>query len=285
MENNDLYLPQDEAPGRTTPIPYTLVADDAFPLTRHTMKPYATDLNVSLKVRHHLCSYVSQLLRIRQCIVVPSVNRCWSDGWDKTRNLLGRTIDGFKKKKQEKYCFFISQHSGKGSCKASDASLHITVITSIPGVRTWEQIQVYHCTVIWREKRCIFVPVTVGCETGLVAGGQSFRLLTMRSRVRFPVVPWEFFLAGEDPHSDHGLGSLYNLGLTLSLLMSYICGAPCKARNFKRRIYSGPSSYAWLPIRTTWFTIKILVLTYDQSLELRHECRSRPLELRPARRS
>jgi hypothetical protein len=33
LENN-LYLPQDEAlPGRTIPVPYTLVADDAFPLT------------------------------------------------------------------------------------------------------------------------------------------------------------------------------------------------------------------------------------------------------------
>ena len=26
-------------------------------------------------------------------------------------------------------------------------------------------------------------------------------------RVRFPVLPWEFFLVGEDPHGDHGLGS------------------------------------------------------------------------------
>jgi hypothetical protein len=43
---NDLYLPQDEAlPGWIIPVPYTLVADDAFPLTRHTMKPYTTDLN------------------------------------------------------------------------------------------------------------------------------------------------------------------------------------------------------------------------------------------------
>ena len=41
-----MYLPQDEAlPGQTIPLPYTLVAADAFPLTRHTMKPYATDLN------------------------------------------------------------------------------------------------------------------------------------------------------------------------------------------------------------------------------------------------
>jgi hypothetical protein len=41
-----LYLPPDEAlHGRIIPVLYTLVADDAFPLTRHTMKPYATDLN------------------------------------------------------------------------------------------------------------------------------------------------------------------------------------------------------------------------------------------------
>jgi hypothetical protein len=30
----------------------------------------------------------------------------------------------------------------------------------------------------------------------------------MRSRVRFPVLPWGFFLDGEGPHGDHGLGSL-----------------------------------------------------------------------------
>jgi hypothetical protein len=46
LKNDDLYLPQDEAlPGWTIPVPYTLVAEDAFPLTRYTMKPYATDLN------------------------------------------------------------------------------------------------------------------------------------------------------------------------------------------------------------------------------------------------
>jgi hypothetical protein len=32
--------------------------------------------------------------------------------------------------------------------------------------------------------------------------------------------------------------------------------------------YSGYSSYDWPDIRTTWVTTKILVLTYDQSLEL-----------------
>jgi hypothetical protein len=29
----------------------------------------------------------------------------------------------------------------------------------------------------------------------------------MRSRVQFPVLPWEFFLEGEDSYDDHGLGS------------------------------------------------------------------------------
>lgn len=45
LENNDLNFPQDEAlSGRTIPVPYILVADDAFPLTKHIMKPYATGL-------------------------------------------------------------------------------------------------------------------------------------------------------------------------------------------------------------------------------------------------
>jgi hypothetical protein len=34
------------------------------------------------------------------------------------------------------------------------------------------------------------------------------QLLTMRSRVRFQVLPWEFFLLGEVPHSHHGLANL-----------------------------------------------------------------------------
>jgi hypothetical protein len=40
------------------------------------------------------------------------------------------------------------------------------------------------------------------------SSGQSFWLLIMRSRVRFAVLPWGFFLEGEDPLGDHGLGSL-----------------------------------------------------------------------------
>jgi hypothetical protein len=37
---------------------------------------------------------------------------------------------------------------------------------------------------------------------------QSFRPLIMRSRVRFPVLQWGFFLEGEDSHGEHGLGCL-----------------------------------------------------------------------------
>jgi hypothetical protein len=33
----------------------------------------------------------------------------------------------------------------------------------------------------------------------------------MRIRVRFSVLPWGFFLEGEDSHSDQGLGSLVGL--------------------------------------------------------------------------
>jgi hypothetical protein len=33
----------------------------------------------------------------------------------------------------------------------------------------------------------------------------------MRVRVRFPVLPWGFFLEGDDSHGDHGLGSLVEL--------------------------------------------------------------------------
>jgi hypothetical protein len=40
------------------------------------------------------------------------------------------------------------------------------------------------------------------------SSGQSFWLLIMRYRVRFPVPLWGFFLEGEFPLGDHGLGSL-----------------------------------------------------------------------------
>jgi hypothetical protein len=55
------------------------------------------------------------------------------------------------------------------------------------------------------------------------SSGQEFLLLFMRSRVRFPVLPWGFFLDGEDCHGDHGLGRLVELGLRpLLVLHTYI---------------------------------------------------------------
>jgi hypothetical protein len=52
----------------------------------------------------------------------------------------------------------------------------------------------------------------------------SFRLLIMRSRVRFPVLPWVFnFPEGEDSHGDHGVGSLAELQFKLPPGTSYSC--------------------------------------------------------------
>jgi hypothetical protein len=45
----------------------------------------------------------------------------------------------------------------------------------------------------------------------LWSSGQIFWLPIMRSRVRFPVLPWEIFLEGEDSHGNNGLGSLVEL--------------------------------------------------------------------------
>jgi hypothetical protein len=52
----------------------------------------------------------------------------------------------------------------------------------------------------------------------------------MRSRVRFPVLPWGFFLEGEDSHGDHGLGSSVELrfkdppGAAYSYITIYLIG-------------------------------------------------------------
>lgn len=46
LDNGELPLPEDEPlPGRTLPVSYLLVADDAFGLSTRIMKPYVTDLN------------------------------------------------------------------------------------------------------------------------------------------------------------------------------------------------------------------------------------------------
>jgi hypothetical protein len=45
LDNGTLNLPSDEhLPGRRKPIPYVLLADDAFPLTCHIMKPFSVDV-------------------------------------------------------------------------------------------------------------------------------------------------------------------------------------------------------------------------------------------------
>ncbi|CAD7084400.1 unnamed protein product [Hermetia illucens] len=45
LEKNQLKLPKEEAlPGRTLPIPYVLVAVDAFPLTTNIMKPFPGEI-------------------------------------------------------------------------------------------------------------------------------------------------------------------------------------------------------------------------------------------------
>jgi hypothetical protein len=44
--------------------------------------------------------------------------------------------------------------------------------------------------------------------TSLVAWWSALLTTNHEARIRFPVLPWEFSLVGEDPHSDHGLGSL-----------------------------------------------------------------------------
>jgi hypothetical protein len=51
------------------------------------------------------------------------------------------------------------------------------------------------------------------------SSGQSFRLLIMRPRVRFPVLPWGFVLEGKDSHGDYGLGSLVELRLRPLLVL------------------------------------------------------------------
>jgi hypothetical protein len=45
----------------------------------------------------------------------------------------------------------------------------------------------------------------------------------MRSRVRIPVLPWGFFLEGEDPHGDDGVGSLVEFSFKAPPGTSYSC--------------------------------------------------------------
>jgi hypothetical protein len=54
----------------------------------------------------------------------------------------------------------------------------------------------------------ILAPILYSIWPASWLGGQNFWLLTMRSWVQIQVLPWEISLAGEDPHSDHDLGSV-----------------------------------------------------------------------------
>jgi hypothetical protein len=62
----------------------------------------------------------------------------------------------------------------------------------------------------------------------------------MRSRVRFPVVPWEFFLEGEDSHGEHGMCSLVELRLR-PILVLHIHISPSTSLE-KLRLMGAPTS-------------------------------------------
>jgi hypothetical protein len=49
----------------------------------------------------------------------------------------------------------------------------------------------------------------------------NFVDLDFGPQVRFPVIPWGFFLEGEDSHGDHCLGSLVDLRFKVSPGTSY----------------------------------------------------------------
>jgi hypothetical protein len=56
--------------------------------------------------------------------------------------------------------------------------------------------------VVWCRQRSGLTPCTSTVWPVSWLGGQCFWILTMRSRVRLTVLPWEFSLAGEDNHGD-----------------------------------------------------------------------------------
>jgi hypothetical protein len=62
----------------------------------------------------------------------------------------------------------------------------------------------------------------------------------MRSRVQFPVLPWGFFLEGEDSHGDHNLGSLAEFRLRPILVLHVI--TIHLIRTMKLRLMDVPTS-------------------------------------------
>jgi hypothetical protein len=78
---------------------------------------------------------------------------------------------------------------------------------------------VFFCLVRCFGKCCLIARSTLYNRPASWSSGQSYLLLIMRSRVRFPALPWGFFLEGEDSHGDHGLGSLVELRLRPLLVL------------------------------------------------------------------
>jgi hypothetical protein len=68
----------------------------------------------------------------------------------------------------------------------------------------------------------IFLSLVMVMSIYIYIYDQPRGLLVMRSRVRFPVLPWGFFLEGQDSHGDHDLGSLVELGFKAPPGTSYI---------------------------------------------------------------
>ena len=59
----------------------------------------------------------------------------------------------------------------------------------------------------WFEGRVFIHIFTFRPRPASWSSGQGLWLLIMRPRIRFPVLPRKFFLAGKDPRGDHGLSS------------------------------------------------------------------------------
>jgi hypothetical protein len=74
------------------------------------------------------------------------------------------------------------------------------------------------------------------------SSGQSFWLLIMISRVRFPVLPWGFLLEGAYSHGNHGLGSLVELRFKAPPGTSYSCITIHLIRKTQLRFMGVPTS-------------------------------------------
>jgi hypothetical protein len=115
----------------------------------------------------------------------------------------------------------------------------------------------------------------------------------MRSRVRFPVLPWGFFLEGKDSHADHGLGSwvefrfkappstsysyitIHLIGTTYLRLMGVPTSEVCyiqpggETTKFIRDMW-----WHWGGILKKYPTIKILFLLYREHISSPLHCRT-----------